>query len=167
MIVVVFKNQKQLETFLLQKCKAAVASTEEKVHNIIDKCLRQFYEQFEPEEYIRMGQLLQSLVKSEVRKVGNGYEAEVYFDASGMHYQTGQIEIQSTASTGRMGYATWDAETVLEVAMTGSYGGKPHGGYAKGTAIWTKSMATIATLGGVYEMIERELSAIGVPVKKG
>ena len=80
-----------------------------------------------------------------------------------MHYQTGQIEIKSTSHTGRMGLATWDAQTVLDVAMTGSL---PHGGYEKGTAIWTKSQATIATLGGVYKMIERELTAIGVPIRK-
>ena len=163
----VFKNEKQLEAFLMNKCKSAVVGTERKVHDIIDKCLQQYYTQFEPEEYIRMGQLLQSLVRSGVKKTKNGYEAEVYFDAKGMHYQKGQVEIQSTASTGRMGYATWDAETVLEVAMTGSYGGRPHGGYAKGTAIWTKSQATIATLGGVLEMLERELKLIGVPIVKG
>lgn len=160
----VFKNEKQLEAFLLQKCKTAVTATERKIHDIIDKCLQQYYTQFEPEEYIRMGQLLQSLVKSGVRKVENGYEAEVYFDVEGMHYQKGQIEIKSTASTGRMGHATWDAQTVLDVAMTGDL---PHGGYAKGTAIWTKSQSTIATLGGVLEMIEKELTLIGVPVKKG
>lgn len=162
----VFKNEKELEKFLLHKCKAAVAGTEQKVHNIIDKCLRQFYEQFEPEEYIRMGQLFQALVKSEVKKVGNGYEAEVYFDARNMHYEMGEVEIKSTATTGRTGWNSWSADTVLDVAMTGSYSGLPHGGYAKGTAIWTKSQATIAALGGVYEMLERELTAIGVPIKK-
>lgn len=159
----VFKNEKQLEKFLLQKCKTAVAGTEQKVHNIIDKCLKQFYAQFDPDEYIRTEQLLHSLVKSEVKKVGNGYEAEVYFDKDALNYATGYMPTQS----GRTGYATWDTDTILDVTMTGSYSGLPHGGYVKGTAIWTKSQATIATLGGVYEMLERELKLIGVPVKKG
>ena len=163
----VFKNEKQLEAFLMQKCKAAVAGTERKVHDIIDKCLQQFYNEFEPEEYIRMGQLLHSLVKSGVKKVDNGYEAEVYFDVDGIHYQNGLVEIKSTASTGRMGKASWDKDTILDVVMTGSYSGLPHGGYAKGTAIWTKSQETIAALGGVLEMLERELRMIGVPIVKG
>ena len=42
----------------------------------------------------------------------------------------------------------------------------PHGGFKKGTAIWTKSQATIQALGGVYEMLERELKMIGVPIVK-
>jgi hypothetical protein len=163
----VFKNQKQLEGFLMKKCQEAVAGTEQKVHDIIDRCLQQFYNEFDPDEYIRTGQLLHSLVKSGVKKVGNGYEAEVYFNVDGIHYQNGQIEIQSTASTGRMGYAAWDKDTILDVVMTGSYSGLPHGGRAGGTAIWTKSQATINALGGVIEMLERELRLIGVPIVKG
>ena len=139
-----FKNETQLKNFLMQKCRAAVAGTEQKVHSIIDKCLRQFYAQFSPDEYIRTEQLLHSLVKSKVETNGkNGYKAKVYFDVSALNYQNGYIEIQSTESTGRMGYASWDTDTILDVVMTGSYSGLPHGGYAKGTAIWTKSQATI------------------------
>ena len=158
----VFKNEKELEKFLLQKCKADVAGTEQKVHNIIDKCLNQFYEQYEPEEYIRMYQLLHSLVKSDVKKVGNGYEAEVYFNIDGIHYQNGLVETKSG-----YGYANWDKDTILDVVMTGSYSGLPHGGRAGGTVIWTKSQDIIRTLGGVYKMLERELTAIGVPIIKG
>lgn len=158
----VFKNEKQLEAFLLQKCKEAVAGTERKVHDIIDKCLQQFYNEFEPEEYIRMGQLLHSLVKSGVKKVENGYEAEVYFDVDGIHYQNGLVETKSG-----YGYANWDKDTILDVVMTGSYSGLPHGGRAGGTAIWIQSQAAINALGGVYEMLERELKIIGVPIVKG
>ena len=162
-----FKSEKQLEKFLLAKCRAAVAGTEQKVHNIIDKCLQQYYNQFEPEEYIRTEQLLHSLVKSSVEPNGkNGYKARVYFDADALNYQNGYVEIQSTESTGRMGYAAWDTYTILDVTMTGSYSGLPHGGYAKGTAIWSKSEAMMQTLGGVYEMLERELRMIGVPIVK-
>ena len=162
-----FKNETQLKNFLMQKCRAAVAGTEQKVHNIIDKCLRQFYEQFEPEEYIRTEQLLHSLVKSKVEPNGkNGYKARVYFDATLLNYDNGYVAIQSTEITGRMGYAAWDTDTILDVVMTGSYSGLPHGGYANGTAIWSKSEAMIQTLGGVLEMLERELKMIGVPIVK-
>ena len=162
-----FNNEEQLKKFLMQKCRAAVAGTEQKVHSIIDKCLKQFYAQFDPDEYIRTEQLLHSLVKSEVEPNGkNGYKAKVYFDVSSLHYQNGFIEIQSTESTGRMGYANWSLETILDVVMTGSYSGLPHGGYARGTAIWSKSQAMIETLGGVYKMLENELQMIGVPIKK-
>lgn len=152
----VFKSEAQLKNFLMLKCRVAVASTEQKVYDIIDKCLVQFYEEFDPNEYIRTGKLLRSLVKSNIKQVENGFEVEVYFDVSALNYQTGVVPTQTGT-----GYASWDDETVLRVAMES---GVPHGGYESGTAVWTKSQATIQALGGVYKMLERELKIIGVPI---
>lgn len=155
----IFKNQKELKDFLLAKCKNAIVQAEEKVHQIIDGCLKQFYNEFEPDEYIRTEQLLHSLVKSEIKSDGkNGYKAEVYFDVDSLNYQNGRIETQSG-----YGYANWDKDTILDVVMTGSYSGLPHGGRAKGTAIWTKSQAMI---GDVWKLLEQELRAQGIPIKK-
>lgn len=87
----VFKSEAELKAFLLPKIKKAVVDVEEKAHRIIDDCLKQFYSEFEPNEYIRTQQLLHSLVRSGVKSTGNGYEAEVYFDAGLLNYQTGEI----------------------------------------------------------------------------
>jgi hypothetical protein len=150
----VFKNETQLRNFLLAKCRNAVISAEEKVYQIIDECLQQFYSEFSPDEYIRTQQLLRSLVKSNVRQVGNGFCAEVYFDASTLNYVTGVIPTQNG-----VGYATWDGETVLRVAMESEV---PHGGYASGTAVWTTSMAR---LGNIFDLLRNELIAQGIHVK--
>lgn len=155
----IFKSEKQLKEFLLTKCKAAVVQTEEKVHRIIDDCLQQFYNEFQPDEYIRTEQLLHSLVKSDVKSTGNGFEAEVYFDVNSLNYQNGWIETMSGH-----GYANWDKDTILEVVMTGSYSGLPHGGHEDGTAIWTES---IKRLGDIWNLLEQELRAQGIPIKKG
>ena len=155
----IFKNEKQLKDFLLIKCKNAVVQAEEKVHRIIDNCLQQFYSEFDPDEYIRTSQLLHSLVRSGVKPSGNGFEAEVYFDVNALNYETGVVQTKHGT-----GYATWDAETVFNVAMTGSYGGKPHGGYIEGTAIWTESLKRI---GDVWSLLEQELKAQGILVKRG
>ena len=141
----VFKNERQLKSFLLAKCKNAVISAEEKVHRIIDGCLKQFYSEFDPDQYIRTEKLLHSLVKSGVKPTSSGFEAEVYFDASTLDYATG----------------SWDGETVLNVAMESIV---PHGGYTGGTAVWTTSRQI---LGNVFELLEQELKAQGVPIKKG
>ncbi len=154
----VFNNEKQLKDFLLAKCRNAIAQAEEKVHQTIDNCLKQFYNEFQPNEYIRTEQLLHSLVKSEVKKVGNGYEAEVYFDVDGLNYQNGWIETVSGH-----GYANWDKDTILDVVMTGSYSGLPHGGHTEGTAIWTES---IKQLGDIWNLLETELRKQGIPIKK-
>lgn len=155
----IFKNEKQLKSFLLTKCKNAIVQTEEKVHRIIDNCLKQFYREFNPDEYIRTEQLLHSLVKSDVKSTGNGFEAEVYFDVDALNYQNGAIELQS----GGIGYANWDKDTILDVVMTGSYSGLPHGGYEGGTAIWTES---IERLGDIWNLLEQELRAQGIPIKR-
>lgn len=153
----VFKNQKQLETFLLNKCKDAVSQTEEKVYQVIDGCLKQYYSEFTPDEYIRTKKLLHSLVKSNVKKVENGYVAEVYFDESKLNYEQGVMPLQHTSEHGMYGWATWGAEEVLDTAMNGS-----HGGYIDGTAIWGTSKAV---LGDIHKLLIQNLRAQGIPVK--
>lgn len=148
----IFKNEKQLKNFLLTKCQIAVAQAEQKIYQVIDRCLDQYYGEFKPDEYIRTQKLLNSLVKSEVKKVGDGYEAEVYFDEKQLNYQTGVIPTQHGT-----GYATWGADEVLDTAMHGS-----HGGYIDGTAIWGTSKAV---LGDIYALIKKELVAQGIPIK--
>ena len=150
----IFKNEDQLKNYLLTKCKNAVVKAEEKVHRIIDDCLKQFYSEFTPNEYIRTQQLLHSLVRSGVKATGDGFEAEVYFDVSSLNYDNGFVETQHG-----VGYATWDGETVLRVAMES---GVPHGGYSGGTAIWTMSRAK---LGNIFELLKQELIAQGIPIK--
>ena len=141
----VFKNKKQLENFLLAKCKSAIIQAEEKVHRVIDNCLKQFYSEWEPDQYIRTSQLLHSLVRSGIRSTGNGFEAEVYFDARLLNYTTG----------------SWDGETVLRVAMESNV---PHGGYMSGTAVWNESMEM---LGDIWSLLEQELRMQGISIKKG
>lgn len=149
----VFKNEKQLKEFLLSKCKIALTQVEERIYRVIDGALQQYYSEFEPDEYIRTQQLLHSLVKSDVKRVGDRYEAEVYFDGSSMHYETQHVLRQS----GWYGSATWGADEVLDTAMNGS-----HGGYIDGTAIWGTSHAV---LGDIYMLIKKELIAQGIPIK--
>ena len=150
----VIKNEAQLKQILLAKCKNVVISAEEKVHQVIDGCLKQFYSEFSPDEYIRTEQLLHSLVKSDVKQVGNRFEAKVYFDVGSLNYQTGVVPTKNGT-----GYATWDGETVLRVAMESSV---PHGGYVGGTAVWTESMKR---LGNIFELLKQELIKQGIPIK--
>lgn len=153
----VFKNENQLKSFLLQKCKVAVAQAEERVYRVIDSALKQYYSEFTPDEYIRTEKLLKSLVKSNVKSVGSGYEAEVYFDASKLNYKQGVVPLQHTSEHGRYGWATWGADEVLDTAMNGS-----HGGYIDGTAIWGTSMSI---LGDIYSLIRQELIKQGITIK--
>lgn len=155
----VFKNEAQLKKYILDKCKVAIAEAEKEIYQIIDLHLNQFYNEFEPEEYIRTRQLFHSLVRSGVKSTGNGYVAEVYFDASKLNYEQGVMPLKHTPEHGRYGWATWDGNKVLDVAMTS---GKPHGGYASGTAIWNESMAKIGDIG---LLLVQKLEANGIPIR--
>lgn len=139
----VFKNEAELRNYVLPKMKNAIVAVEQRVHRIIDRCLKQFYDEFTPDEYIRTDQLLHSLVRSGIKSTGNGFEAEVYFDVGLLNYTTG----------------SWDGETVLGVAMEGIF---PHGGYMAGTAIWHESKQI---LGDILVILEKELKAQGIPIK--
>ena len=152
-----FKNEKELKKHLLAKCKIAVAQTEEKIYRVIDGCLRQYYSEFTPEEYIRTKKLLNSLVKSKVVSTGSGYEAEVYFDESKLNYENGVMLLQHTPEHDMYGWATWGADEVLDTAMHGS-----HGGYIDGTAIWGTSNAI---LGDICALLKKELIAQGLPTR--
>lgn len=150
----VFKSEAQLRKYILDKCKIAVAEAQSKAYRVIDTFLNEYYNEFTPEEYIRTHQLLNSLVKTDIKSTGAGYVAEIYFDVSKLNYQTGEIPLRS----GRTGYATWSGEKVLETAMHGS-----HGGYKRGTAIWDRSMTVLNTQ--MIDILKHSLQANGIPIR--
>lgn len=152
-----FSSTAEMKAYILNRSKTAVFNAREKVYHIINECLRVYYGEFEPEEYIRTMQLFYSLVRTDVKSTGNGWEAEVYFDASQLNYENGAMMLKHTPEHGRYGWATWGAEEVLDTAMHGS-----HGGYVDGTAIWDDSMGK---LGNIIALIKQKLIEAGIPVR--
>ena len=143
----VFKNSEELKNYILTHGQVAVEKAKERVANIINHFLLQYYREFEPEVYVRTYQLLQSLVKSDVKFTGNGWVAEVYFDLSKLNY---------TAPG-----TNWSSEQVLNEAMVGG----THGGYkaSANTKIWTESMNVLnaEAINTLKEMLISE----GIPIK--
>ena len=139
----IFKNEAQLKNFLLQKCESAIANVQKDVYKTFDEKLNRFYDEFYPDMYERTGMLNSSLTATEPINSGDSVDADVWFDAGCMDYNTG----------------TWSGEEVLNVAMEHSY---PHGAYASGTAIWTSGMNE---LGDIKQKTVEALKAKGVPVK--
>ena len=148
-----FNNEAELKKFLVNKCIKAVTRAEKKVHEELAGNLNQFYTEFHPEEYIRTGALFGSLESTGTIPTGNGAVAEVRFNTPS--YVNGAVELQS----GSYGYATWDGETVLRVAMES---GVPHGGYAGGTPIWTESMKNLGGKQGINDLLKQELKKEGL-----
>lgn len=125
------------------KSEEAVFRSMQEIHDVMNKNLQAFYAEYAPVEYVRTGQLGNSLFQQYA-----GLYARVYFDAV-MQYAN-PVKGQS----GQWHNAYWSAEKVLETAMHGS-----HGGFTSGTAIWDTS---IAMLGNINGLVIKNLIAAGL-----
>ena len=81
-----FKNEKELERFLLKKSRLALLKAQDKVYGIVKKWIGKYYKDYTPEFYNRTAQLFGSLMESRIMQDGNGYKVEVYFDLDKLHY---------------------------------------------------------------------------------
>lgn len=145
----VFKNEAELKAFILKKCKNALAKSQQQVYQIVDRFVKEFYAEFTPEMYERTYQLYRSLVKSEVVKTHNGYEAQVYFDLSSLDYVTGA----KPSGEQVMGAAEWGRHGAMGLATVDF----------KGTSIWHEPLAILDA--HAIEILKRMLMAEGIPIK--
>lgn len=152
-----FKSESQFKKFILMKCKNAITSAENKIYKVIDEHLNMFYGEYSPTEYIRTQQLLHSLVRTGIKQVGNGYEAEVYFDVSKLNYPNPAL-----GQSGVYHNADLSSDEILSMTMEGSNGGS-HGGWRDGTHIWNDSMFFLG--GDIMKLLLDELRAQGIPIR--
>lgn len=152
-----FKSTNELKSYLLSKMQPAISIVEEKIYQVIDKVLAQWYGEYDPVVYERTKQLLHSLVKSDIKSTSNGYEAEVYFDATQLDYSFKYLNGQKYQHQGASG------EEVLQAAMNGGHGAVGWKIAATTTPIWDKSIGLISA--EVYDFIKQALILEGIPIK--
>ncbi len=102
----IFKNEKELEQFILKKSRLALLKAQEEVYKIIKDFIRRFYADYSPDRYHRTYQLLQSLVQSRIVSDGSGYKAEIYFNLDALSYDGGNPsgeQVMAAASQGLHG----------------------------------------------------------------
>lgn len=154
----VFKNEKELERFIMRQSRLALLKAQDKVYSIIKKFVRQFYSEYDPIVYDRTYQLLQSLVQSRIVPNGKGYKAEIYFDVDGLRYTTG---------------AKPSGEQVMKAAAQGAHGamGNANGvdllyvDSGAGTGVWDDPIMYLDA--NAVDILVDMLRADGIPVKKG
>ena len=149
----VFKNEAQLKSFLLAKCKSALIKTQEQVYQIIGRFLKAYYNDYSPEMYERTYQLYLSLVKSDIVPTSNGFEAQVYFDLDSLNYVTGNRP---------------SGEQVMEAAAQGLHGAMGENlkyvqGYS-GVDAWNTPKEIISA--EAINVLKKMLIAEGIPIKR-
>lgn len=148
----VFKNEKQLEAFLMKKCQSALLRAQDEVYVIIKKFLDQFYDEYDPSKskygYQRTYQFLNSLVKSRIVPDGKGYKAEVYFDLNYI-YDTGA----NPSGEQVMGAAEWGRHGAMGLAVADF----------KGTSVWHEPLAILDAQ--AINILKKMLISEGIPIK--
>ena len=169
-----FKNIEEIKKDVIRKSEPAIRVMQEKVYQIIDRFVKQYYAEYTPGDshkelekynaslgkftyastytYERTYQLYQSLVKSRVVSSGSGFKAEVYFDVGKLDYYFKLVNGVQVHNKG------WSEEKTLESAAHGH-----HGGQIAGTAIWDEPVVILNQQAN--EMLKRELIKAGIPLK--
>lgn len=170
-----FDNMDEVERYVMEQAKDSLEWMQLKVYDIIRKFLNKYYDEFSPEFYERTYQLFSSLVMTDIKKYGNGYIAEVYFDLSKLDYSMKKFEYWRDYTTGmyynpfnrsHMSESYWfpnsnhSEQKTLSSAMVGSL---PHGGKVGGTAIWIESIREIHSK--FVPLFKEELIRYGIPVR--
>ena len=71
-LLVTFNNIEEVEKYVLEQARRSLITVQEEVYMIVNRFVKQYYAEFSPEVYERTYQLYRSLVKSEIKKDGNG-----------------------------------------------------------------------------------------------
>lgn len=146
----VFKNQNELERFLLRKSRLALLKSQEKVYTIIKQFVYKYYSDYDPVLYERTYQLLRSLVQSRIVSDAKGYKAEIYFNVDGLRYVTGEQP---------------SGKQVLDAAASGGHGAS--GLYIvsgnTGVSVWNDPIQKLDA--EAIEILKNMLISEGVPIK--
>ena len=148
-----FDSIDALKNYILSRSGNAIRLAQERIYQVIDRFVKEYYAEFTPEVYERTYQLYRSLVKSDIKSTGNGWIAEVYFDLDALDYHMKRINGVEVLNKG------WSEEKTLSAAARGSHGGYNIGG----TAIWYEPLKILNADG--YNMLKKALIDSGIPVR--
>lgn len=156
--MVAFRNISAIRKDIVAKEQRAVQKAQQTAYQTIERCLQQYYADYDPVKYVRTRQLYNALVKSSVTKTGSGFKAEVYFDLSKMDYS-----YKISPSTGnRVPNTGWSAEATMATAGRGEHGGMLVA--ENGVGVWADPIALFEE--DLTNEIARQLRASGIPIKK-
>lgn len=105
----IFNSIEQFEEYVMKKCKNVVANTQKEVREDVRNLAQDFYDDYDPVEYIRTGQLTEDkfIQMSPVSLSGNTCEADVHLEPNNLSYESGSKpsgeQVVSAAASGGHG----------------------------------------------------------------
>lgn len=152
------KNQKQLADVILEKYVAsAMKATQQMVYDAIQESITEYYKEYTPEVYERTYKFLNSLIKTDIIRVGNTISCEVKIDERFLEYEYpngGGIN-----ATG-LDVVQWANR---EVPGYGNHGGTVDTGRDDG--FWDVAMQTLGGDFGIMTLLNNNLKRRGLNVK--
>lgn len=157
-------NSTELKKALLPKIEIAVKQTQEQVYLIINRFIKEWYAEYDPDLYVRTYQLFKSLVKSEIIEIQNGYKAEVYFDLDRLDYYMKMLKGRSKPVKNKNWHPknkSIEEKVVQNVSEYGYHilkGRREHG-----TEIWNESLAILND--EAIDLLLKNLKSAGIPIR--
>lgn len=141
-------NANELNNMLKKVAMEAMDQVREQVSDCIDKFIKQYYEEYAPEQYFRTYQFFDSLVVPSVKANGNTLTCEIYLDPGSMNYKNAS------------------GQAVLEMIDHGYHAmrrmGAPYD--IPGTAVWSESVSYIEKYDLVIGTFKKYLESQGFTV---
>ena len=154
----VFNNFQELENYLLSKQIQAVDVVKEKVYEVIQGFVRKYYDEYEPEYYVRTYQFIQNLVVTETYVSNGTVYAYVYFDYKKLNYYYNTLKYGSKITVKHI-----PDNPEKDILYTITHG--QHGNWgSKGIHIWKETIEFLHNKG--MKLLKAELKKAGIPVRK-
>lgn len=116
------KNMKQLEEMLNARMKKALKDTQKYIYDILKQTVVDFYHDYTPEQYERTYEFIKSVIKTDIKMVGNSAQCTVEVKREYLDYRYPSDKWYGDPVTGYM---------VADWAARGLHGGWKHGKQGK------------------------------------
>ena len=143
----VIKSMNDLTKILESRIQQALKITQQEIFETIQRYINDYYHEYTPELYQRTWKLLNSLIKTEIIKVDNGFSCNVQIDKNYLSYK------YKGGATGL---------DVTTYANQHSHGGVYDDDFGQ---FWNDAMGELGLELGIKSIMKKNLKKCGISIK--
>lgn len=150
------KNSKQLTDVILDRYAAsALQLTQKEIYNSIQESINEYYHEYSPDFYSRKFKFLNSLIKTEIVRLGNNISCEVKIDESYLKYSYPNQMSDDLSATG-LDVVKW----ANRESGYGNHGGTVDAGRSEG--FWDIGLRDMGGEIGILTVLKNNLKKRGL-----